>query len=406
MEEEPGVVREISWQDICPWIILFKSFRVAISVNGIVLSLGAILLITLGWNFAKFCFLTESTLTDTAISEIRRPLETWPVPQYDADGEITSERFLQTVRGYSFVGAFTSVSAPFRYLLTTELPWDCRCYFFFGGMFNLAIWAFAGLAICRISVVRFGRNEVVLLGESLAFAARKWFSCFSAPLIPLAGVFLLLLPCCLAGLLMRSDLGVLIVGIFWILIVVFGFAVSVLAIGLLCGWPFMWGTIASEGTDGFDAISRAYSYTYQRPLYTFFLAFLALLLGLAGSAVVFAFVQSTIELTVGGLAWGAGQERYYGFNLLYADEFEGTWAARAGVWLIQIINNFVRAAVAAFNFAFFWSASSAIYLLKRQQVDQTELDDIFFSDQERSPYGLPDLDQDEHGVPKASDQDA
>ena len=39
-----------------------------------------------------------------------------------------------------------------------------------------------------------------------------------------------------------------------------------LAVGLAAGWPLMWPTISSEGTDAFDALSRSYAYVYQRPL--------------------------------------------------------------------------------------------------------------------------------------------
>ena len=402
MEEESGVVREISWRDVFPWIVLVKSFRIAISVNGLLLSLTAVVLISMGWNFSKACFLTDSSLSDATLSLQRQPLETWPgsrVIRDEVSASVQSADISQIVERYSIVSVFRSIADPFRFSVASEMTWDRRLYFMFGGMFSLAVCAFFGLAISRIAVVRYGRNEVVLLAESIAFAARKWFSCLTAPLIPFAGVMLLLLPSFFAGLIMRSDIGVLLVGILWFFIMIVGFAMAVLAIGLFFGWPFMWGTIASEGTDGFDAISRAYSYTFQRPIQTLIFALMAILLGLAGSAVFFIFVETIIELTFGGVAWGAGRERYDELCLALGANSEATWASRSGFGLIQFFSNLVRATGVAFNFGFFWSVTSAIYLLKRQQVDQTEFDDIFFHDQERSPYGLPHLGEDEHGVP-------
>ncbi len=45
----------------------------------------------------------------------------------------------------------------------------------------------------------------------------------------------------------------------------------------------------------------------------------------------------------------------------------------------------------AYAAGFFWSSASAIYLLLRQGVDQTEMDEVFLEEPEQEPP-LPDLD--------------
>ena len=45
---------------------------------------------------------------------------------------------------------------------------------------------------------------------------------------------------------------------------------AVLLLGLIFGWPLMFSTISTEGTDAFDAISRSYAYVFQRPFHYLF----------------------------------------------------------------------------------------------------------------------------------------
>ena len=58
----------------------------------------------------------------------------------------------------------------------------------------------------------------------------------------------------------------MIAGALWFLPLLAGLFMAVLLVGLFFGFPLMWATISAEGTDAFDALSRSYAYTYQRPL--------------------------------------------------------------------------------------------------------------------------------------------
>ena len=122
--------------------------------------------------------------------------------------------------------------------------------------------------------------------------------------------------------------------------------------------------------------------------------------------VIFVFVETTIEIAAGAMMFGVGEARYGEFQGIMQDLSDGSWSSRTGLFLIGMIDNVVRAFVVAFNFSFFWATASAVYLLQRFNVDRTEFDDIYFLDEERSPYGLPHLELDEHGVPKVPDANA
>jgi hypothetical protein len=54
---------------------------------------------------------------------------------------------------------------------------------------------------------------------------------------------------------------------------------------------------------------------------------------------------------------------------------------------------------AAFLYGLFWSMASAIYLVLRFDVDETEMDEIFLMDEKRT-YQLPPLKTDSNGIPQ------
>ena len=141
-----------------------------------------------------------------------------------------------------------------------------------------------GGAAARIAAVRLGRDEQVGLGDAVVFARGKWPSLMAAPLMPLLAITLVALPIWLLGLMMRLNLGVAIAGLGWVLVALFGLVMAVFGIGLLFGWPLMWSTIATEGSDAFDAVSRSYAYTFQRPLHYLAYAVLAGVFESAGLA--------------------------------------------------------------------------------------------------------------------------
>ena len=74
---------------------------------------------------------------------------------------------------------------------------------------------------------------------------------------------------------MRANLGLLLGGISGRWCWLAGLLMALLLLGLLFGWPLMWGTISTEGTDSFDALSRSYAYLFQRPLHYLFYALVA-----------------------------------------------------------------------------------------------------------------------------------
>ena len=61
-----------------------------------------------------------------------------------------------------------------------------------------------------------------------------------------------------------------------------------------------------------------------------------------------------------------------------------------------------RTLSAAFLYGLFWCMASAVYLLLRKDVDETEMDEIYIVDEKRT-YELPPLKSDENGIPQVQE---
>jgi hypothetical protein len=411
MTDESNNVRAVSWIEICPWVMLFSSFRVAIGVNVLLLALGGTYLSAVGWKFAGLCFQShsgqaEDSGDDAKFRRLRDDLEAWPGYRASINFEQFPQTSIQRVPdALTALGqlppwaAGRSIVEPIRGLFDQDLTWSRWLYFFCGGLWNIAVWSLFGLAITRIAVVALGRRESVLISEATVFAVRKWLSCFSAPLIPLMFVFAFAIPLVVLGWLMRANVGVLFAGVLWFVMILIGLCMAVLSLGLMFGWPLMWGVIASEGTDAFDAISRSYSYTFQKPLQYLFYGAITAVLGALGWLVLGVATETIIILINWAVSSGTGADRWHDLRPLPGDP-SLSGMVRVGVLLMDFFNSLVRAIVPAFGNSFLWVAAGGTYLLLRQNADQAETNDVFLDEDEQSTFTLPPIEEDPVGVTK------
>ncbi len=177
-------------------------------------------------------------------------------------------------------------------------------------LWNLAVWSIFGGAICRIAAVQFARDQQIGIRRALVFSLSRFFGYFSAPLMPLVGVGILWILCVIGGWIGRipAGIGEGLLGVLWGLELLFGFLMAIVLIGAGLGWPLMFATISVEGTDGFDGLSRAYNYVFERPLYFVWQAILTMLYGSISIFFVALMAQFLTYLAVWGVSWGRGPE--------------------------------------------------------------------------------------------------
>jgi hypothetical protein len=280
--------------------------------------------------------------------------------------------------------------------------WAARHYVYFTifGLWFLSIWSIFGGAIARIAAVHVARDEKISIRQALAFSIAKFLSFFSAPLIPVLIVLAVGLVVAAGGLLGNIPyLGPILVGALFFLALAAGFVMTLVLIGLAGGFNLMYPTIAVEGSDSFDAISRSFSYLYARPWRLIFYTAVALLYG----SLCYLFVRYFIKLLLWLTHFFAGLWFFYRadnleplWNVMWPDPLATgrlvydidfltlNWAQDIGAVLLAIWVYLTISMLGAFAISFYFSANTVIYFLMRHEVDATEMDDVYLeqSDEE------------------------
>jgi hypothetical protein len=266
-------------------------------------------------------------------------------------------------------------------------------YFLLFGIYFLVLWAIFGGAISRIAAVHVARDEKMSIRSALKFSTSKFLSFLFAPIIPLLIVLVVGLVVAIGALVGNIPfLGPIIVGAFFFLALAAGFVMALVLLGLVGGFNLMYPTIATEGSDSFDAISRSFSYLYARPWRLAFYTLVAVVYGALTYLFVRLFIYLMLVLT----------HKFVSLGFLYhADSTAPLWsimwpnpttAARLsydidfltlgvgqdiGAFLVAFWVYLVISILGAFAISFYFSANTIIYYLMRREVDATELDDVY-----------------------------
>ncbi len=408
-----SVLRSVAWSEICPWLGIFRTFRLAISFRILLLSAVAALATVFGWALIGWVFSGDPAVSQTtawlepyrtcpwtALTEVVPDEPAWPDWSVVSGGEETGP----TV-STPYFGAWVVLSRPLWAAFSTEVTLSGLACLVLCGLWSVAVWAFFGGAITRIAAVALAADEQVGWGAAIRHAGPKWPAYFSAPLFPVVGILLIAVVVGLLGLLLRMDVGVLLGALVWPLLLIAGLLMAILLLGLVFGWPLMWATISAEGTDSFDALSRAYAYVFQRPLHYLFYAVVAALFGALGWLLVSNFAAAVINLTYWAAGWGAGWDGDVARIKSIIDGSESLGGiGGAGATLIHFWTGCVKLLAVGFLFGYFWTASTAIYFLLRRDVDATEMDEVFLDeDTSEQTYGLPPIATDEAAAPVVDD---
>lgn len=389
MSLPPQQVTSVRWTAVFPWLILARAARVALLMRVIVLALIGVAATCGGW-----LLIESSPLGDPALQELHeRPLS-WTYAPRPFELPIAGGDGTTVVRSRYVPGPLASawhwIVRPFMGAWQAH-GWRAQTALALAGAWSVAVWGLFGGAIARIAAVYLTYGETIGPLAALRASARKWRSTVGAPLLVALALLLLALPLALAGLLLRFDVMALLLGLAWIVALVAGAALAIVAIGLALGWPFMWSTVAVERTDAFDAISRGFAYLFQRPLHLLFYFVVASLLGVLAQVAVELAVTAVTVATEAAVNVGAGEGRLgdLGVDGEGVSQHVSDVGAIGGA-AIQFWTGVLRAAAVYFPLAYFWPACTAIYLLLRRGVDVAELTDVSFDEGEAKP-GLPRL---------------
>lgn len=400
-QDNNGRIWGVVWTEVFPWLIIFRTFRIAISFRLLVLGMVGMMAMLFGAYFIGWGFsgdtVKEGRSASTGAGVIQ---ETnwfshvfgydsnvgWMI-QKDKEGvQVVQNKFDRIDKKHPEITAIWQ-----HFLLPFELASLSRYwlqnlgYCVTIGLWTVLVWGFFGTAIARSAAVQLVSGGRLSFREMFSFSLTKWRASFAAPLLPFIGMALLAIPILLLSLILRLGILAWLGAIAWPIALIAGIMIATLMLGLIFGWPLMISAIAVEGSDCFDALSRTYAYVYQRPLPYLFYGGVAFLFGTLGWFFLVFFVELVTEVT----QWIANWVVLDG-NYSMADE--GPFQIiRAWVVMFKLL-------VLGFSATYFWSASVAIYLLLRRDTDAVELDEIY-NQSEAIPRGLPKIVTDPQGAP-------
>jgi hypothetical protein len=313
----------------------------------------------------------------------------------------------KTLADGTFVGRYVEAHSGSRPLanlgsLAYGFSWLFSQHYFYALVLAvglLLIWGWAGGAICRSAALQWARDEIASFQDVERYARSNLFSgYFLAHCVPLGLVVLTAVLMFLGGLLLRVPLvGDLIGGAAFFLAILGGLIIAGLIIGLFTGGHLFWPAVSVEGTDGFDAFSRGFSYICSKPMRAIFygafsLVYIAVCWIAANLFVYLGLVVTRLVVGFGTAPFGwlsrrSGEARVNKLELLWSlagpdaiyqappwgtlGVFEYASAVLIGVWVLL-----TAAAVWAFLASQYFCASTAIYLLLRRDVDGTDIEEV------------------------------
>jgi hypothetical protein len=304
-----------------------------------------------------------------------------------------------------------------------------RFYFFLVFVWTVLTWSFFGGAITRIAAVQVARGEKIGLMDAITFTIKRIVSYLTAPLFPIGFILVLVVFAMIFGILQLIPLvGDFISGLLWVIPLVIGLLIAVTLVGLVVGWPLMSPTISAEGTDSWEAVSRSFSYVFQKPFQYLWYC----LVGTCYGAILIFFIGFMGSFTVYMSKWAVSQTPFIEMSnrdptylMVYAPEsfkwrtllldgakvdgdpvvhngdidtellkkyksdspevhkeWQWHWWNTAGAFLMSVWLGLVFLLVIGFGYSFFWSEVTIIYMLMRKAADGAELDEVYLDEDE------------------------
>jgi hypothetical protein len=376
--------RPIDYAHYLPWTRLFRSFRIATDPRKLLLAAVGLTLFWCGDVAISFLPFAPSPQVAPAPPWNRiaptllfRRTEIAPADAHGVSNHASSlfGRVIEPVRPLLAMGEM---------LFGPPTSWSKTAYLWTRLLWALALWSVFGGAIARLAALEIARDERGGLEASVRFAVRRFVSLFSAPLLPVAGILLLLAICTIGGLFGRiAYAGPWIVAVTWGLYLLLAVLILLVAVALAVGWPLMTAAVATENSDAFDGFSRAFSMIYSRPWLALWSGVVAILFGMFLVAVVDTAAVLVESIAARGVATGmsdagvkdlASHPPGY-FSTGPVGPAKSNASAVVTGWLAVL-------AMIAIGFAvsYFWSAATMIYFILRHADDGTEFDDVWLGE--------------------------
>jgi hypothetical protein len=377
----------------------------------------------LDYELSQFDALVETTLTFVRVV---------PMRTIDGEGQALSGGLVSTSpermwRSYTIVGcvANMAITGPV-WLFTASAPmqWRPENADTWGGwmkmlgyralylgsllvfaLFTLIVLALTGATLSRMSALELAGIERAPVKDAFLFSLRRLWVFIKAPMTPFLILLVVGLFLAAVGLIGAIPyIGEIILGIFFILFLVVGFILMLLLLGVLGGFNLLYPTIAVEGSDAFDAMSRSFAYVYARPWRLIFYSVVSLIYGVITYLFVSFAVYLVLLLTHTFVGWGTNLMGYvYGAHSgvpkmetlcptprftqlsLPTNWYAMSWSEYIGSLFLHFWVYMLISAIGAYVISYYFSTHTIIYLLLRRSVDGQATTEVFTEDTSAPP---------------------
>ena len=400
--------QQVTWKSLCLWCHLFRAFRIAIDFRKLLLASVGLLLISLGnWGLSCLPFAPESTELQPMPWEFFVGDSIWPRAENGNDVWGVDENFAQDLGG-RVQAAWSLITLPISPLFESGQSWQQHAFVWSQLLWAIVVWSVIGGALARMAALQFAADARTSVRTAVKFSLRWLFYYLTAPLLPFIGIGFLGVLIMIGGLIGRVPVaGELFVGLFWLTTLLIGLGMSLIVLGVIVGWPLMISAISTEGSDGFDGLSRAYSYLFNKPWHYLWYAIVAFVYGVILMAFVAAMTHLIGLMTVTWMTHGIGPEKMgrlteaadqivlgMHLNIEGLTQTEGIAAAMLAGWSCLFFS-----LPLAFACSFFWTACTIIYFLLRYADDSVLLTHVYLEEDEEEQdellplVGVADSDQ-------------
>lgn len=259
------------------------------------------------------------------------------------------------------------------YQLFIKDPWtilDSKATFWmvFVAPLFLAIFAVLAGAISRSAACEFAADVRISMGKSISFAMKNFWSLFFAFAAPLAIIWLLALGMAGIGWLMYGWSGIpaFIFSLVYFVYLLVALVISVIAIAYFVSAPMLAPAIASEGTDAYDAIQRAYAYVFSKPFKLVLYVFVIVFAGVLAYSLVATVVYLVVDIANGTTGL-----------LERSRATDANWMRRNSGFIGEIWTLVPFGLLAGFVVSYILCAGTILYLLIRKLADGQEVEEIW-----------------------------
>lgn len=408
MADEGITLGSINFHRAFPFTHIFRSFRIATHLSKLFLALFLLILLYGGGRFLDTVWPTQDLAVGGDLGYVQ------PGNDYGQPQGIFNTFFSHEILQVDYVSnavvsqQWTAMGLSIEQFFIYGPHWFYSEHPVYAGIYTiwfLLIWSIFGGAIARIAAVHVARDEKIAVRQALQFSIGKILSFIFAPLIPM-GIFIFLgIALSIEGIVLLHIpyAGPIILGASFFLALGAGFVMTLVLLGLIGGFNLMYPTIAVEGSDSFDAISRSFSYVYARPWRLIWYFLVAVVYG----GVTYMFVRWVIWIILALTHffvgwWLSGQPQLYwnGMHSIWpipvfsqlpyqVDLNHLKWSEQIAAGFIVCWVYLTIALLGAFAISFYFSSSTIVYFLMRAKVDATDMDDVYLADADDEFADIP-----------------